>query len=484
MNRILIALAFMLLLSLVPAAANASGISDRLESSLNAMVNYTPPGVHDSNRRTVISGGSLAVKLQTGRVDAFGFRAPSISVGCGGIDAFFGAFSMVSKEVVVQALRAIVTGVLQYAFRVALKVLCQSCEQLMGTIGDALAKANQYLGDMCNATNNFLESRLSTDDAALKVRAQMGLTSTGAADDANEARQAGSWASSLKDFVDKMPNPPGRAELPEFGNHLYNAIKDAEGNVFHFLGPGTTFYDELMSVIGTKVVCSQDIAAHCPGKVDGPGVTSSGQAGETYTNTYDPSLTFDFLVNGAADRVDAAGDSIPREFWKCNDTGGEYPCLAPQPASLDGYVSVRQRMENAFLGADGSSGILYKMRYRYTEALTPEEELWMRSGGNVVGMLVDLSAKDYNTAVDFLMEYSEFIAADFTYSLLIDSIIKVRQSLAEQPTDRLAEQREMVQRSVDTIRADYIKIQERAQTKGVAFDAYLARRNALAAGAN
>lgn len=480
MNKLLLLLSFALLLAWVPVDAEASGISDRLNSSLDAMANYTPPGVHESNRRTVISGGSLSVKLQSGRVDAFGFRAPSISVGCGGIDAFFGAFSMVSKEVVVQALRAIVSGVLQYAFRVALKVLCQSCEQIMGTISDALAKANQYLGDMCNATNMFLETNVGqVDDVANKIRSQMGLNASGGSDDAADAKKQGSWISSVGSFVNSLPGPVSES-LPEYGNHIYNAVKKSEGNVFYFLGTDHTFYEEIMSLVGAQVVCAESVGSGCPGRVDGPNVSSS-QEGETHTNTYYPVLGFEYLVLGDTGTVNEAGGSIGAAIWKCNDTGGDTPCLAPSAGTLDNYVSVYDRMLNAFLGSDGKSGILYKLRYNYTEAMTAEEERWMIGGGNIVGMLIDLGTKDYQTARDWLLEYGELIAADYTYTLIYDSLVKVRQAMAEQSSNKLATQNELLNTAFDNIRADYSKIQERHQGRSVAFDAYMSRLQALSA---
>lgn len=478
MKNIFVLLSLALVLAWLPTGAQAQGISERLNQSLDAMVNHTPPGVHETNRRTVVTGGSLAVKLETGRVDAFGFRAPSVSVGCGGIDAFFGAFSMISKEVLVQALRAIVTGALQYAFRIALKVLCQSCEQIMGTIADGLQKANQYLGDMCNVTNNFLESRWPSGDVASKLRGESVGTSIGVTDDRADA---GKWGSTNNIIRDIFSYAPDRAEsaLPEYGNHLYNAVKKAESNVFYWLGTNSSFHEEMMSLIGANVVCAPEVGDDCPPPQEGPNVTSTRQGGEIHANRYAPVLTFEFLVTGDSGVVDDGAADISAAIWKCNDTGGRFPCLAPSAGTMEGYLSVHERMRRAFLGDGDSSGILYKMRYNYTDALTLEEGRWLQGGGNMVGMVMDLATKDYNAALGWVNDYGELIAADYTFALINDAMIKIRQAMAEQPSNNLREQQEMIDEAFLRVRDDYMKIQARAQGKSAAYDAYLARAASL-----
>lgn len=471
--NLLLASAFLMLSMLAPSAFAQSGISEKLNQSLDAMVNHTPASVEQTNRRTVITGGSLAIKLQTNRVDAFSFRPPSISVGCGGLDMFFGAFSMISKEQLVQALRAVVTGALQYAFRIALKVLCQSCEQIMSQIGSILQDANRFLGDMCNVTTNFLESKWSSTEVANNTRTRMGLTSSGVEEDNASAFSFGGALSSIGKFMDSFGEPTAKQALPELGNQLYEAMKASEGNVFTFLGSNNPFFEEMMSLIGTVVVCSEGKQAGCPGATVPPGGVSSRQEGETVTNVYPPLMKFEDLVIGPT-TIDSSNAVLGTAMWRCNTFAGDYACLSPRSDNLAGFVSIKERMLNAFLGDGSSVGIIRKMRHNYWDALTPEEEIWMKGGGPIVGMVIDLATKNEEAARGWLTDHADVLAAEFTFQMLNDFMVRVRQAMAQGPTQKMSEQLDLIEKAFENSRADFVKIQAGAQGRAVAFDKYRA----------
>lgn len=481
MKNILILLSLAVVFAWFPSNAHAqSSISDKISESLDAMVNYTPPGVHETNRRTVISGGSLTVKMQTGAVEGFAFRPPSISTGCGGVDAFFGAFSMISKEVLVQALRGIVTGALQYAFRIALKVLCQSCEQIMSEIAATLQAANRWLGDMCNATLNFLESKYPSENVAASISAQRGNTATGAAEDAAAANKWGSFRSAMEDFRNASPNPDTalKNSIPEYGNQLYMLMQAAEDTTFHWLGNQTQFYEEMISLVGTVIVCSAGDDG-CPVPSSEADTIQASQDGAVTKNFYKPVLSFEYLVSGDTMAANDDGTARAGALWECLSHGGEVPCKGMRPGTMDGYVSVTERMRRAFLGYGTNPGIIQKLHDSPSSALTTEEERWLLAGGSVVGMVLDLAIKDPGSARGWIDDYGEVIAAEFTFNMVVEFLTKIRQAAANKPTTTLANQMELIDAAFSNARADYMKIQARAQGRGIAFDAYRARAATL-----
>lgn len=481
MNKLLILLSLAVLFALAPSHAHAqSSISDKITESLDAMVNYTPPGVHETNRRTVVSGGSLTVKMQTGSVEGFAFRPPSISTGCGGVDAFFGAFSMISKDVLVQALRGIVTGALQYAFRIALKVLCQSCEQIMSEIASTLQAANRWLGDMCNTTLNFLEGKYPSENVAAKARAENANVQQGTTEDTASSKKWGSFRSAMEDFRNASPDADAavKANFPEYGNQLYMLMQAAEDTTFYWLGDKSQFYEEMISLVGTVIVCSAGDDG-CPLPSSEADTVHAEQDGAVTKNHYRPVLSFEYLVSGNTMAANDDGTARPGAIWECLSHGGDIPCKGMRPGTLDGYVSVTERMRRAFLGYGTNPGIINKLHDSPTAALTTEEERWLLAGGSMVGMVLDLAIKDRGSAIGWVEDYGEVLAAEFTFNMVIEFLTKLRQAAANKPTTTLSTQMDLIDVAFADARADYMKIQARAQGRGIAFDAYRARAATL-----
>ncbi|NLC22295.1 MAG: conjugal transfer protein TraH, partial [Halomonadaceae bacterium] len=86
-----IALSF---LSSTQAEANSS-LRNEMNKMFGTMSNATSPGVFETSRRGVISGGSIVARNKIMNTNIVSFQPPSFNAGCGGIDFFGGSFSFI-----------------------------------------------------------------------------------------------------------------------------------------------------------------------------------------------------------------------------------------------------------------------------------------------------------------------------------------------------------------------------------------------------
>lgn len=477
--RVLIA-SLILLASCVftDSAAAQSAIGNKLADSLDAMVNITDPTVANTNRRTIITGGSISLKMPSQSVaEGFAFRPPSMQVGCGGIDAFFGSFSMVSKEQLVQALRGIVTGAIVYAFRVALQALCPSCESVMTSIGDLLSAANRMLSDTCNTTVGMLESAYPSATVASKFRTQIGLSESGVVADRFEG-----WVDKTTNNMDKFRtllsnNDDDIAKnLPELGNHVYRAAKFGESQAFNFMPDFNNYIEEIISITGTVIVCQMNEDS-CPETDSSTTITDDGK---NYITQYKkPILSLEHLVKGFTS-VHADGSGMQPGVWRCNTHAGPLACMDMQHEHLDAsFIGMEQRIRNVYLGTASSPGIITKLRYDPSSSLTTEEADFLKVAGPLTGKVFNLAKKDPYTARGFVMDFADVIAADLVYAVLSESFVRLQIAASTQQNNGLKEALDKIDGSMREVRSDYMKLVSTAQARDSTYQAYLARMEAV-----
>ncbi len=143
----------------IPSIANrrCDGFSSMSQASLQlemnqlfgSMTNTTAPGVFESQRRGVISGGSVVVRNRIMIENLVSMVPPSFQAGCGGIDMFAGSLSFVNADQFVRLLRSVAANAKGYAFQLALSAMCEKCSQHMETLQKKIQQLNEYFGNSC-----------------------------------------------------------------------------------------------------------------------------------------------------------------------------------------------------------------------------------------------------------------------------------------------------------------------------------------------
>ena len=97
------------------------------------------------------AGGGFSVRFNQQNRPFISVTAPKISVGCGGIDAFWGGFSFLNPEYFIQMFRNILAAAPAFAFKLALETLCPSCADVLDTLTELANLMNSLAMDECSA---------------------------------------------------------------------------------------------------------------------------------------------------------------------------------------------------------------------------------------------------------------------------------------------------------------------------------------------
>lgn len=138
---------FCLLLFLIsPAKAD---LNDELKSTFDGLVNVTPGGSYDTQRRGVIAGGSISMRNKIVHPNLVSWVPPNLNGGCGGIDLFAGSFSYINGAQFTQLSRSIAQAAVGYAFELAIEGMCPTCAQVISKLQSEVAKLNSLMRNSC-----------------------------------------------------------------------------------------------------------------------------------------------------------------------------------------------------------------------------------------------------------------------------------------------------------------------------------------------
>lgn len=155
------ALALAFVLSLVAQGVRAGSMDQSMNAQFNAMMNYTAPGVYETQAAKVISGGSFVYRPKVAQLRLVSFDPPRLRRDCQGIDAYAGSLSFISKEAFINFLRNLAAAAPAFAFNMALSYLCKDCDQ-------HLARIQKLAQDMNALTIN--SCKIDAGDLSKKVR--------------------------------------------------------------------------------------------------------------------------------------------------------------------------------------------------------------------------------------------------------------------------------------------------------------------------
>jgi len=140
-------LGFALVAATVPQTS-AKGLESDLNKLFESMgaagVNVTSPGAWKGQAAGYVSGGGIYVRNANNTIQLASIQLPSLNAGCGGIDAFFGAFSFLSADELIKFAKNIVSAAPGLFFDLALK-----------TVSPQIASAKDFLQDLANEVNNM-----------------------------------------------------------------------------------------------------------------------------------------------------------------------------------------------------------------------------------------------------------------------------------------------------------------------------------------
>ncbi|WP_187648649.1 conjugal transfer protein TraH [Nitrosophilus labii] len=136
-----------------PASADlASFIQDNLDASVTS----ENSGYFVTQTRGYYTLGSMRVRWGgLGTVHPFNLQAPSINVGCSGIDMVFGGFSYLNFQYLVDKLKKISAAAPAFAFKMAISTLCKDCDTIMTELEKIANAINSMNFDTCKMSQQI-----------------------------------------------------------------------------------------------------------------------------------------------------------------------------------------------------------------------------------------------------------------------------------------------------------------------------------------
>ena len=229
-----------------PAAADVLSEMNRFWQG--ATVNTTGPTAFEGQASGHWTLGNLYLRSPVRAEPIATVNLPSFRAGCGGIDAFAGAFSFINSDQLVAFARAIAQNAAGFAFELALETISPVIAETMSKLRALAQWANNRNVNSCETAQALVGAAWSRNDrASAAICAAIG-TSQGIFTDYAAARHGcgadGQRHSTLAAASGEMAD-----QVPVNVNYAWKAVQASS-----FLAGDTQLAEFAMSVSGTVIV--------------------------------------------------------------------------------------------------------------------------------------------------------------------------------------------------------------------------------------
>ena len=251
-------LVIMVALYLSVASANArSNLESAMDNMLGLNNVQTSRGYvsrNGVNGAYSASFGGFSTRSPIRKISVFAWDAPKFSAGCGGIDAQFGSFSLISKDQIKQVVEAVMNNVKGYAVKLAIKKICPDC---LDVVDDLEAKATGLSSSMKNTCEisaagvDWLATAVGLNETTTSIKNDYKSDYGKAKEDQAKGNQNRNQTGNTAD------------DWAQYGNSLLNTMVSAKvfssGDIeTKIYGGDKEFFEIAMSLIGTTIVHTDD----------------------------------------------------------------------------------------------------------------------------------------------------------------------------------------------------------------------------------
>lgn len=124
MNTLNIRIALLVMTVALPCYGYAGSLGDSMGSFFNDSgfnSNVTNPSAYEGQSATYYNAGSLFARTKIQNIQLAAITMPSVSAGCGGIDAFMGGFSHINSDQLVAFGKSVIANAVPFAVDLALQ---------------------------------------------------------------------------------------------------------------------------------------------------------------------------------------------------------------------------------------------------------------------------------------------------------------------------------------------------------------------------
>ena len=234
--------------------ANAKDIGKELD----AMWNMTKPGFTGKgpNGAYTASLGGINARFPVREVRIFSYDPPRFKAGCGGIDPYFGSFSLISKDNIKQVMNAVIANALGYSLELALRNVCPDCHDIYGRLSGLTQSISTASFNTCQLSSeavDWIAGQFKNPDSKNSE------SSAEAVQSVNDGRSKDMNDAIINAGKDPKANRQNNADAldTKYGNNLLNTYVSADifktSDTSLFNGD-KDFFEIVMSLIGTNVM--------------------------------------------------------------------------------------------------------------------------------------------------------------------------------------------------------------------------------------
>jgi len=305
-----------------------ANINNSLKSFYNGIgtgANVTPAGVYQSQAGGNFTAGGLFMRTPSQTYNLITVTPPSLSSGCGGIDAYLGGFSFINKAQFTAMLRNIGNNAVGYAFNLALQTFAPQIYTSLNDLQNKIQKITDMSINSCESAQKAVDGIFGEISASSNYACKNLALSHGKASDEAAAIEYCKSPANARSVL----NPASMSASEKDKIIIHKNILWAGLNKNSVLASDKEMKEYLMSLVGT--------------------ITVNTSAGGTPETKYLPPLG---SITNQVETImfGSQGSSMP--MYICTDT----PCLKPisrrkAVIGISGYVrtaldDIRIKLEN------------------------------------------------------------------------------------------------------------------------------------------
>ena len=242
------AAAALTVLLLATGPARADVLSEMNRFWQGAAVNTTGPTAFQGQASGHWTLGNLYLRAPVRSEQIATVSLPSFRAGCGGIDAFAGAFSFIDSDQLVAFARAVAQNAVGFAFELALETISPVIAETMAKLRALAQWVNSQNLNSCETAQALVGAAWSKNDrASAAICAAIG-TSQGIFSDYAAAKH-GCGSEGKRNSTLASASGPMADQVPVNVNYAWKAIRSSS-----FLSGDTQLAEFAMAVTGTVIV--------------------------------------------------------------------------------------------------------------------------------------------------------------------------------------------------------------------------------------
>ncbi|WP_425441780.1 conjugal transfer protein TraH [Thorsellia anophelis] len=386
------------IITIMPSFSVLANVEHQMERLFGTMTNITAPGVFETQRRGVITGGSVVSRHKLMDTNLVSFVPPSAQAGCGGIDMFAGSLSYINADQFVQLLRSVASNAKGYAFQLALSAMCEKCSQHIETLQKKVQQLNEYFGQSCQLAQGIVNDSIG----AFQLKGQSEASLLGLTEGVGDVFTTWSTSSGKNSYEHIQENSSKSIAQAIMGNLVWRALKNNQVENW-FSSGDEPLLEAIMSVTGSLIV--------------GPLESAPDNLGQTPKLTKLPGqqLTLEDLLMGGEVTL-----------YQCDDYD-QNGCLHPILTHMN-IEGLSSKVTTLLIGNSTKAGIIFKFAHN-DMVLTEEEKSFMAVAPAHIGTMIrTLSAINEGAARSFAQRAAPIIALELSYRLISDMMKSVRDT--------------------------------------------------------